>query len=286
MKFKPFVANAEEWDGKTFVAEDDVVYKIFEKNYAVNARGEIFSFKTRKFLLGSINKDGYVVYKINGVLMLAHRVVVEAFNGRIGKNLIVHHRDGVRTNNDFCNLEVLNRADHYREESNVHNAYEKTRSVATITRAKPISKYSETGSFIKPYKSINEALREMSKTLKSKNSLITALQDPSTKSAGGYRWQILDPDAYVKAKDEIEYDMERIPKRIIVEKINRYGRKRVKGIAFNLEGDVVKEMIFQSIRSAACYVGLSKSAVSENLKKDSARSTSPNDGLLWNFQAI
>lgn len=52
-----------------------------------------------------------------GVLRLVHRLVVEAFIGPIPKGKEVNHKNGVKTDNRLCNLEVVT------PKENIHHAH-------------------------------------------------------------------------------------------------------------------------------------------------------------------
>ena len=41
-----------------------------------------------------------------------HRLIWEAYNGELPEDMVIHHIDGNKTNNDINNLEVLSKSDH------------------------------------------------------------------------------------------------------------------------------------------------------------------------------
>lgn len=64
-----------------------------------------------------LNRDGYLVVSLreNGKRMtrLVHRLAMEKHIGRkLHYNEVVHHRNGVKTDNSIENLEVMDRTEH------------------------------------------------------------------------------------------------------------------------------------------------------------------------------
>lgn len=80
-------------------------------DYAVNALGQVFSFKTYKILKPLISSVGYEQVCLYGGTgpkrPFIHRLVAEAFLGR--SNLDVNHKDGNPRNNKLENLEFCSR---------------------------------------------------------------------------------------------------------------------------------------------------------------------------------
>lgn len=67
---------------------------------------------------------GYRLVRIDGKYYLKHRLIWEAIYGPIPKDMIVHHKDGDRLNNNIDNLEIMSRSQH----TSLHN---KMRGIAT-----------------------------------------------------------------------------------------------------------------------------------------------------------
>jgi len=59
--------------------------------------------------------EGYNRLLINGKLVLEHRHIIETNLGRkLKADEIVHHINGIKSDNDISNLEIQNRANHSR----------------------------------------------------------------------------------------------------------------------------------------------------------------------------
>lgn len=62
---------------------------------------------------GTIAKNGYRVFRIRGVLVLEHRWLMEQALGHpLDPGEVVHHKNGIKTDNRLENLEVLTNAYH------------------------------------------------------------------------------------------------------------------------------------------------------------------------------
>ena len=83
------------------------------KDYALDTVGNIYSYKYGKCRLmkTKINWKGYVMVNITydtGKVRTrsVHRLVAEAYLEDFDTLLQVNHRDGIKTNNSLCNLEM------------------------------------------------------------------------------------------------------------------------------------------------------------------------------------
>ena len=80
-------------------------------NYMATKDGRIYSIKNKRFLSLKSESKGYQkcnLYNENGVKNVrVHRVVWEAFNGAIPDGYEVNHKNEIRNDNRFENLELL-----------------------------------------------------------------------------------------------------------------------------------------------------------------------------------
>lgn len=79
-------------------------------NYSISEDGKVFNNKTKKFLKGQTNKNGYISYSLSlpsdKKRFLAHRMVMETYcpNGN-SRQLEVNHINGIKNDNRLENLE-------------------------------------------------------------------------------------------------------------------------------------------------------------------------------------
>ena len=162
--------DGEEWRP---VVGSEGRYEVsnFGKVRCLPNRGNHFA---QKILKTVVHRDGYIVLSIVGndgkvYCKKMHRLVAEAFIPReIGKN-IVHHKDSVKTNNHFSNLEwttILDNTRHALKDGllcgNHYFSPERRKQSAQIGREKcsrPIVQVDSNGSVIAQYPSVSEASR-------------------------------------------------------------------------------------------------------------------------------
>lgn len=86
----------------------------FRGLYEVSNKGRVRGLKSRKILRQEPSNSGYLRVRLyRGEIKKAasvHRLVCEAFVGKIQHPLMVNHKDSVKTNNQSSNLEIVNAA--------------------------------------------------------------------------------------------------------------------------------------------------------------------------------
>jgi len=92
--------------------EKDIdVIKYIKKFFIYNKDGT-FKRLDRKGSLGSIDKDGYIIFKIKGKQYKAHRLVFAYFNGYFPNE--IDHINRIRNDNRIENLRSVTRAENIR----------------------------------------------------------------------------------------------------------------------------------------------------------------------------
>jgi HNH endonuclease/NUMOD4 motif len=83
----------------------------YEGHYQVSDQGRVRSLKRGKVMAQMKNRRGYLQINLywegRAKNYLVHRLVAQAFLGRIPLAWQVNHKDGVKTNNKLDNLEVV-----------------------------------------------------------------------------------------------------------------------------------------------------------------------------------
>lgn len=101
----------------------------FEGLYEVSNYGRVYSARRSKFLHQYQRKDGYksTRFGVDGKKFspLIHRLVAEAFIGKIEKSFQVNHIDGDKSNNHLCNLEIVTASENQKHKYDVlgHDRY-------------------------------------------------------------------------------------------------------------------------------------------------------------------
>lgn len=119
-------------------------------NLIIFENGTIYrELKTKcKLIKPRAGSRGYWLIGINGTQMLAHRLIMEAFNGK--SELTVDHKDGNKMNNSLCNLEYVSLSE------NIKRAYSKGLKEKTLLSSRKRVYFNG-----KIYKSATELSKEL-----------------------------------------------------------------------------------------------------------------------------
>lgn len=164
------------------------------ENYQVSNLGNVRSLNynhTGKMkLMKTVLVKGYYKVKLfdsNRVpkLKSVHRLVYEAFNGKIPDGLVINHKDEVTINNRLENLEAVSQSHNINYGTRNFRVSEKMTNGKLSRPVLQINK--DTGDIIKEYPSAMEASRQTGIA----NATISkcALGSKGYKSAGGYIWK-------------------------------------------------------------------------------------------------
>lgn len=182
----------------------------FEGLYQISSHGRLKSFRRCKegYILSQNNQDGWyftvVLVNEDGVhhTRRIHRLVAEAFIGKIPPGYHVHHKDDNKQNNHVENLEIIHPVKHRKKTEFAHpkiitgmnnyNKYEKP------TR---IQQFDLDGHFIAEYANAKIASRFTG--VCSRNILQVASKDEYKpgkirKQAGGYVWKLKEESEVMK----------------------------------------------------------------------------------------
>ena len=142
--------------------------KNYEGLYAVTPEGEVYSYKSKKFLKPMTNRYGYLYVNLskNGKYKscVIHRLVAEAYLPNHSNLPDVDHIDNDKTHNYVNNLQWITHRDNVRKSNN-----------------KPILQFTLDGEFVREWPCANDVGKEVQghicKCLKGK-----------IPSAYGYKW--------------------------------------------------------------------------------------------------
>lgn len=151
----------------------------------IRKNGKKQTFKSR-ILKPCKNNKGYYLVSLDGKLYTIHRLVVENFMN----NLVVNHKNGIKTDNRIENLELISQKDNCIKawqqglcENVRKNAYNQKHK-KQIRTSKSVIQYDLNGNKIKEFVSIRDAERQT----RINNSNIIECCKLRRKSAGGFIW--------------------------------------------------------------------------------------------------
>lgn len=150
--------------------------KNYEGLYEVSNLGNIRSISNRwgtrqtfRELKQQLTNKGYKRVSLSKEnkhkTFLVHRLVFEAFNGRIGKNYEINHIDKNRSNNSLENLEIMTHFDNVR-----------------YSKAKKVYQYNKNNQLIKVWDSV----RDIERTINIDRSSVSANARNERKTCKGY----------------------------------------------------------------------------------------------------
>lgn len=137
--------------------------QFLDSDYWVTEDGKIWSNKTKRFLSPSPNNKGYLTTTIKhkGELhKMIHRIVAITYLGE-GEG-VVHHKDNIRDNNHYTNLEWTT------QKRNTHLSYETLPPTRNFINCQLLHK----GEIIGEFKTIVDACRYFEKELGGKFSVL------------------------------------------------------------------------------------------------------------------
>lgn len=143
----------EKWE-RIYIDNKETVYEISNHGRCRNV--ERLGWKTKGILAPKFNKyNGYCSYCINldgaKFYKYAHRLVAEYFIPNLDNKEQVNHKDGIKTNNHYTNLEWCSRKE------NMKHCFDNE----LCSNAKKVRVYDLEGNFIGEYVSLMEAHRSL-----------------------------------------------------------------------------------------------------------------------------
>jgi hypothetical protein len=148
------------------------------ENFLIHKDGRIYNVKRKIFMKPRLNK-GYMYIVLNEKNCPIHRLVAIQFIPNLENKEFVNHKDGNKLNNNVDNLEWVTRS-----ENNQH-AYDTDLN----TNYKSIHMYELSGKYIKTFKTISDACRELNLDCKLAGSTISRCCQGKNKYAYNYIWK-------------------------------------------------------------------------------------------------
>jgi len=157
--------------------------------YKISDTALVMNIRTKRFLKGC-KSHGYVkivLFSDNQEdekhSFALHRVVATLFCPNTEQNPIVNHKDGNKLNNNADNLEWITVRENTQHASKM--------GLLKPTNQRKVRRISASGE-MKEYSSLEEAFKENKDRIKY-SSYICSVCSGTQKTAGGYRWEYIDP---------------------------------------------------------------------------------------------
>jgi hypothetical protein len=118
-----------------FVRDNIIEEFVQDPNYKFLKNGEIYKIINNVWVKKqkTLNPNGYYLTSYNGQVLYLHRVIYRAFAGYIDSTKVVNHKNFVKTDNNFSNLENISFSD-----NNIHAREKLSSSKINLDTAKKI----------------------------------------------------------------------------------------------------------------------------------------------------
>lgn len=162
-------------------------------NFLIHRDGRIYNVKRKMFMKPRLDK-GYVNIMLNEKNYPIHRLVAIQFIPNPENKELVNHKDGNKLNNHVDNLEWVTHSE------NVQHAYDTDLN----TNYKSIHMYELSGKYIKTFKTISDACRELNLDYKLSGSTISKCCQGKTQYAYNYIWKFASEHNDTKDVSSVE----------------------------------------------------------------------------------
>ena len=175
---------SEIW--KDIIFEENGIKYDYTGKYVVSSNGKIKNIKTNKILKQCICSGYFRValyLKKKRKYFFVHRLVAYMFNNNENNYSYINHKDENKKNNNFDNLEWC--SIQYNNKYGTHN--KKIQTAMEKSMGKPVCQYTKNGVFIKEWRTIRQACRELKIN---PSGICGCLKNKKNyKTAGGFIWK-------------------------------------------------------------------------------------------------
>lgn len=163
----------------------------YEGLYEVSDFGRVRNTRTGRILRPGKNKFGYYFVNLykdgKKKYFRVHRLVYEAFCGKIPDGMVIDHVDGCKTNNNLNNLRCVTPKENMNNPNTLTDEWRKKSTDATRkARNKAVIQIDKTtGETIKLWECASDACKELGIN----NAIVSLCCNGKKKSAGGFKWR-------------------------------------------------------------------------------------------------